>query len=173
MRSVKLFLVGMCAATALAMACGGSTSNSGGGNEGDSGGSSGGSSGSSSGGGDATSSSSSGGTGSSSGAGSSSGSSSGGQKEGGLTCTPTSCGASSVCCAMTGGGMTSDKCVSGGTCPTGSHEVCDVNNPMCPPGEVCRARNGGMYGTCRAPTDGGMGAEGGEGGMNMDAAGGG
>jgi hypothetical protein len=169
MRSAKLFVMGMCAATALAMACGGSTTNSGGGNESDSGSSSGGGSGSSSGGGDATSSSSSGGTGSSSGAGSSSGSSSGGMGEGGLTCTPTSCGASSVCCASFGGGMVTDMCVSGTMCPTGSRQVCDPNSSNCPPGEMCVVRNGGMYGTCRAPRDGG----GGEGGMNMDAAGGG
>jgi hypothetical protein len=54
-------------------------------------------------------------------------------------------------------------CVSGNMCPTGSRQLCDPNNPSCPPGETCVVRNGGMYGTCRTPRDGGP----------MDAAGGG
>jgi len=155
MRSLKVFLVGMSAVTALAMACGGSTTNSGGGNEGDSGSSSGGTSGSSSGSMDATSSSSSG---SSSGAGSSSGSSSGGAGDSGkLQCTtPKSCGTGNVCCAtLTNGMVDSSMCVTGTTCPQGSDEVCNVMNPMCPAGEVCRTRGGGMVGVCRPPRDGG------------------
>jgi hypothetical protein len=53
----------------------------------------------------------------------------------------------------------------------GTRELCDPMNPMCPPGDICRQRMGSMYGTCRAPFDGGMG--GGDGGMMMDAGGGG
>jgi len=165
MRSMKMLLMVGVAVSAVAAACGGSTTNGGGGNEGDSGSSSGGSSGSSSGGMDATSSS---GSGSSSGAGSSSGSSSGGQTgDGGLTCTPTSCGASGLCCVGFGmGGGTTSMCVTGSMCPTGTRQLCDPNNPMCPAGETCRTRTGSMYGTCRAATDGGMG---GDGGMMFDA----
>ena len=167
MRSMKMLLIVGAAVSVVAAACGGSTSNSGGGNEGDSGSGSGsgGSSGSSSGGMDATSSS---GSGSSSGTGSSSGSSSGGQAgDGGLTCTPTSCGASGLCCVAFGmGGGTTSMCVTGTMCPTGSRQLCDPNNPTCPAGETCRMRMGSMYGTCRAATDGGMF---GEGGMMIDA----
>jgi hypothetical protein len=57
-----------------------------------------------------------------------------------------------------------------GMCPMGTRELCDPNNPMCPPGDTCRPLGGGMYGTCRRALDAGMG---GEGGMPMDAGGGG
>jgi hypothetical protein len=156
MRSLKVFLVGMSAVAALAMACGGSTSNSGGGgNESDSGSSSGGSSGSSSGGMDATSSSSSGS--SSGGSSGSSGSSSGATGDGGnLQCTtPTSCGTGSVCCATVTNTTVTTKCETGTMCPMGSGEVCDPAHPMCPAGEECRTRNGGSLGVCRTPRDGG------------------
>lgn len=169
MRSMKMLLIVGAAVSVVAAACGGSTTNTGNGNESDSGSGSGGSSGSSSGGTDASSSSSGGSSGSSSGSGGSSGSSSGGMMgEGGLTCTPTSCGASGLCCVGFGNGMITSMCVTGTMCPTGDRQLCDPNNPMCPPGEVCRTRMGGMYGTCRVPMDGGMMGEGG-----MDAAGGG
>ncbi len=167
MRSMKMLLIVGAAVSVVAAACGGSTTNSGGGNEGDSGSGSGSSSGSSSGSGSGSSSGA--GSSSGSGSGSSSGSSSGGQMgDGGLTCTPTSCGASGLCCVGFGmGGGTTSMCVTGSMCPMGSRQLCDPSNPMCPAGETCRMRMGSMYGTCRAAMDGG--GMGGEGGMMFEA----
>jgi hypothetical protein len=162
MRSTKMLLMVGVVVSAVAAACGGNTSNTSG-NENDSGtgGSSGSSSGAGSSSGTGSSSGSSSGAGSSSGTGGSSGSSSGGQTgDSGLTCTATSCGSGSLCCVGFGGGMVTSMCVTGTMCPTGDRQVCDPNNPMCPPGDVCRVRMGGTYGTCRPAMDGGMGGDG-------------
>ena len=81
---------------------------------------------------------------------------SGKQEGGNLQCTSlASCGGGDVCCATYSNKMLSTSCESGQTCPMGSAEVCDLNNPTCPPGEECRARKGSTIGICAVPRDGG------------------